>query len=298
VLHQTTGSKCGALLFSRLDVSAWGARQALDRSHAVKGDFGDARFVDPAPDFPFTISNGILRIEARKDSDGKWQSGLLVSQDSQGHGFARRYGYFEMRAKLPPGPGVWPAFWLDSVTPATSSDSSVEIDVIEYYGRFPGAYNSTLIIWPHAKNAENQAGMHTQPIKPGSLCEQFHTYGVSADPEWIIVYFDRPETWRVRTPPEHKHPFMILLNLALGSGWPIDKTPNPSYMCWLRSRLPPTISAVCGSISLQVTRRQLSRTYCHTKRLALQAWATFTPFVSPYEASHQLTGRRTFGEEI
>jgi len=23
---------------------------------------------------------------------------------------------------------------------------------------------------------------------------------------------------------------MLLVNLALGSGWPIDKTPNPSYM--------------------------------------------------------------------
>jgi hypothetical protein len=25
-------------------------------------------------------------------------------------------------------------------------------------------------------------------------------------------------------------PFTILVNLGLGSGWPIDKTPNPSIM--------------------------------------------------------------------
>jgi hypothetical protein len=25
-------------------------------------------------------------------------------------------------------------------------------------------------------------------------------------------------------------PSMVLVNLALGSGWPIDKTPNPSVM--------------------------------------------------------------------
>jgi len=32
------------------------------------------------------------------------------------------------------------------------------------------------------------------------------------------------------TPPEHNKPLMLLLNLALGPGWPIDNTPNPSVM--------------------------------------------------------------------
>ena len=37
-------------------------------------------------------------------------------------------------------------------------------------------------------------------------------------------------TARRPTPPEHRHPMFILVNLALGGGWPIDKTPDPSYM--------------------------------------------------------------------
>jgi beta-glucanase (GH16 family) len=216
--------------FSKLDVSAWGPGTRWIAHTPWKGDFGDAQFADPASGFPFTVSNGVLRIEARKGSDSKWQSGLLASQSSPDHGFALQYGYFEIRAKMPPGPGVWPAFWLDSFPPPDSSDPSVEIDVIEYYGQFPGAYNSTVIVWPHAKNEANRSEGHTQRVRPGSLYQQFHTYGVSVDSEWIVMYFDRVETWRARTPPEHKHGFMILLNLALGSGWPIDKTPNPSYM--------------------------------------------------------------------
>ena len=28
----------------------------------------------------------------------------------------------------------------------------------------------------------------------------------------------------------HSHPEYLLVNLALGGGWPIDKTPNPSDM--------------------------------------------------------------------
>ena len=50
------------------------------------------------------------------------------------------------------------------------------------------------------------------------------------DPKWIVMYFDGIEVWRVRTSPEHNKPLMVLLNLALGPGWPIDKTPNPSIM--------------------------------------------------------------------
>ena len=44
------------------------------------------------------------------------------------------------------------------------------------------------------------------------------------------MFFDGIEVWKVKTPPEHNKPLMVLLNLALGSGWPIDKTPNPSIM--------------------------------------------------------------------
>jgi len=62
----------------------------------------------PTPDlgvFPFTLEGGILRIEARKNDKGKWESGLLASADGNGRGFSQQYGYFEMRAKLPKGPG-------------------------------------------------------------------------------------------------------------------------------------------------------------------------------------------------
>jgi hypothetical protein len=216
--------------FTHLSVSAYGPGTTWIAHTPWGGDFGDAAFADPKPGFPFSVADGVGRIEMRKSADGKWQSGLLATVDPDGHGFALQYGYFEMRAKLPAGPGVWPAFWLDGMVPKTSTDPSVEIDVIEHYGKFPAAFNSTVTVWPKTDAAKSWSAMKTVHVPSGSLSRGFHDYGVLVGPEWIVFYFDRVETWRVRTPPEHKHGLMLLVDLGLGSGWPIDKTPNPSFM--------------------------------------------------------------------
>ncbi|MGH7093695.1 MAG: glycosyltransferase, partial [Stellaceae bacterium] len=129
--------------FNALSVSAWGADGSRWIAHTPwHGDFGDAAFADPRPGFPFRIKDGVLEIEARKGPDNKWQSGLLSSARPNNAGFSQRYGYFEMRAQLPPGPGTWPGFWLNANQPAGSKAPGVEIDVIEYYGQFPAAYHS------------------------------------------------------------------------------------------------------------------------------------------------------------
>jgi len=215
--------------FRTLDVSARGPGSRWIAHTPWNGDFGDATFTDPQPGFPFTATPAGLRIEARKDADGHWRSGLLASVDPQGNGFSQVYGYFEMRAKLPDAAGVWPAFWLDSFIPKGSTDPSVEIDVLEYYGKFPEAFQSSVHIWPHDDKPPH---VITETIHvPGhSLTEGYHTYGASVGKDWIIIYLDGQEQWRTPTPAEHRHGLMMLLNLALGGGWPIDETPSPSVL--------------------------------------------------------------------
>jgi hypothetical protein len=214
-----------------LDVSAWGPDTRWIAHTPWAGDFGDARFADPSSYFPFTIKDSILRIEARKDEEGKWSSGLLASNDPLGNGFSQQYGYFEMRAKLPPGPGVWPAFWLCSSynrkDKTAGRDGSVEIDVLEYYGRTPCSFAATVHTWqpkPHWSEG------HPITTKPYEVSSGFHRYGCLIDKQHITMYFDGIEVWQCKTPPEHNKPLMLLLNLALGPGWPIDKTLNPSIM--------------------------------------------------------------------
>ena len=213
--------------FDTLDVSGLGPGTRWIAHTPWSGDFGDAVFVDPTPDFPFTVENGILRIEARKEEDGTWRSGLLSSTDPSGQGFQMQYGYFEMRAKMPPGPGVWPAFWLIY---NRSPESSLEIDVVEYYGHAPDVYHSVLKVWPKKDSVEEQTYAFKHNIPWGTLVDEYHDYGVSVEPDGVIFYLDGHEMGRAPTPVEHMGPLFILLDLALGSGFPIEHTKNPSYM--------------------------------------------------------------------
>lgn len=195
------------------------------------GDFGDARFVDDAPAGPFSIKDGILHITARRDEAGKWRSGLLAASDGTGAGFGLRYGYFEARMRLPPGPGTWPAFWLGTKRPNTDKTPSIEIDVIEYYGHSDAAYSAALHVWYKGEDKKRTTNtVQKIPVPAGSLLDDFHTYGVRVTPETITYYLDRKPVWRRPTPPELDKPLFPLVNLALGSGFPIDRTPNPSVL--------------------------------------------------------------------
>ena len=147
--------------------------------------------------------------------------------DDQGRGFAQQYGYFEMRAKFPEGPGTWPAFWLLSQADLTDKKrTAFEVDIVEQYGREPDILHTTLHWWFPDKRHNSVGDQFDVP----DMFKDFHRYGFLWDEEKMVWYFDGVELWRQPTPPEAKTPMYVLINLALGSGWPIDKTPNPSQM--------------------------------------------------------------------
>jgi hypothetical protein len=210
--------------FGDLSVSATGPGTRWCTN--TKENFGDARFMERKNGFPFTVENGLLRIEAAK-RNGVWCGGILASVDPKGQGFAQEFGYFEMRAKFPPSHGMWPAFWLLGQPSLTDKQRpNIEIDVVEHYGVLPNAVHSTMHIW-------YPGGRHTAKgdffVAPG-LTQQFHTYGVMVDEDHVTWYFDGIETQQQKTPEEAKVPLYLLVNLAMGGGWPIDKAVSPSYM--------------------------------------------------------------------
>ncbi len=213
-----------------LSVSAWGPGTRWIAHTPYAGDFGDAGFADPEKGFPLTIEDGVLRIEARKVGD-RWRSGLLSSVDPKGDGFSQKFGYFEMRAKLPKGLGTWPAFWLMGVPQLKEPRdkktlAQVEIDVVEQYGVGPNALHTTLRLWGPGRFhwAEGDTSIVT------GMTDGFHTYGAMVEEDFITFYYDGVALRNDSTPKEAKVPLYLMVDLALGGGWPIDRTPNPSHL--------------------------------------------------------------------
>src|SRR5476649_2281750 len=78
---------------------------------------------------PFSLQNGALQISATPGGNSAglpYTSGLITTEGN----FTQTYGYFEMRAQLPAGQGMWPAFWL---LPADKSWPP-ELDPLEAFG--------------------------------------------------------------------------------------------------------------------------------------------------------------------
>jgi beta-glucanase (GH16 family) len=211
-----------------LDVSSRGPNTKWIAHTPYNGDFGDAWFTDPTFNpSPFSISNGILSITARYDQVAKhWRSGLLASVDTRGNGYTLQYGYVEMRAKFPRGPGTWPAFWMVDRANVVGNVDGFEADVVEQYGRRPQELSNVWHQW--FANGSHAGAGKTWTVEDMSL--DFHTYGFMWDANTMVWYYDGKEMWRLPTFPQAKQPLYLMVNLALGAGWPIDQTPNPSVM--------------------------------------------------------------------
>ena len=114
-------------------------------------------------------------------------------------GFSFRYGRVEIRAKLPRGDWLWPAFWL---LPRESKygewPASGEIDIMESRGNppsyAPGGYytfGSTLHWGP---SWDQNMWMKTHATKNGTdLTADFHTYGFVWNETYMGTYFDSPD---------------------------------------------------------------------------------------------------------
>ena len=144
-----------------------------------------------------------------------------------------KYGYVEMRAKMPKGQGLWPAFWMLN---HYDNGNQPEIDIMEFLGR------------------EIRHGLPGLPLQePGSSGTlEFEGPGlherlphlrreVGAQVE-LTFYVDGRETNRYESGSVSNEDMYIIVNLALGGSWggEVDgSTPFPArYDDRLHPRLP------------------------------------------------------------
>ena len=214
--------------FTHPDISAHGPGTVWIAHTPWNGDFGNDVFDNPGSGSVFSVSPAGLTISAHKDSGGNWHGGLICSMDRIGtgaQGFAQQYGYFEMDAKLPDGPGVWPAFWLVGTQ---RQDAVSEIDVMEYYGHARDEYHITEHYWVNGHDV--LGAWHVVTVPPGFLTSRYNSFGVAVTPQNLAFYFNGQEVWRTPTPPEYKQPMYVLADLAIGGGWPFNKLDSPQPM--------------------------------------------------------------------
>jgi hypothetical protein len=174
-------------------------------------------YSDPSVGYdPFSVQNGVLDITAAPSSnpDGlPYDSGIITTEGD----FSQLYGYFDMRAELPAGDGMWPAFWL---LPANLA-STREIDVMEMYGNNPLQYDAT----DHSPTNGSVSAFINTP----DLSQNFNDYGVYWTPTSISFYFDGTQVANMPTPPDMDVPMFLLANLAIAHN--VDaSTQFPAHM--------------------------------------------------------------------
>jgi beta-glucanase (GH16 family) len=137
--------------------------------------------------------------------------------------FEFQYGRIEGRIKIPSGKGIWPAFWLlGNDIGSNPWPHCGEIDVMENIGRTPASLYGTI----HGPGYSGSGGIQGQyQLVQGNLADDYHLYAVEWDPELIRWYFDGQPYFQVAksdVPGDwvFDHPFFLILNTAVGGGWP------------------------------------------------------------------------------
>lgn len=177
------------------------------------------------------ISNGTLKIVARKErytdqgSTKQYTSARLNSK------FAFKYGRVEVRAKLPAGQGTWPAiwtlgkninelgaYWQTKGHGTTSWPACGEIDIMEHWGSDQYFVQSATHTTSSSDDTVNKGGQYLK-----TATSQFHTYSVDWSEKELVFSIDNKRHYRYKPPvkntrnwPFHAEQYLIL-NLAIES---------------------------------------------------------------------------------
>ena len=172
------------------------------------------RATEPLGLDPFRVKNGVLSIVASRTPpdlkpvlfNNEYISGVLTTQGT----FSQKYGYFEIRAKIPVGQGVWPAFWML----ADDGGWPPEIDVMEGRGERPGDMVMTTHWRIAAERSVQSCGFD---FTVGDASTTFHNYGVLWEEDRLVYFIDRGPVSDIKVPVGFDDPMYMIVNLAIGS---------------------------------------------------------------------------------
>ncbi len=158
-------------------------------------------------------------------SDGVSRNYTSARLKTEGQ-FSQKYGRFEARIKIPRGQGIWPAFWMlgDDIG-KRGWPKCGEIDIMENIGKEPALIHGTI----HGPGYSGDKGPSAAYAFPADhpFADDFHVYAVEWEKKAVRFYVD-DRLYATRTPADlpkgtkwvYQHKFFLLLNVAVGGGWP------------------------------------------------------------------------------
>ncbi len=139
--------------------------------------------------------------------------------------FMHKYGYYEIRCKLPKQPGWWCAFWLQAPGIGTTYDpakSGVEVDIMENFSR-DGEVTSGNIFGGYGENYQSEARVryHVEETEDG-----YHYFGVDWSKDGYTFYCDGKQTAHSDGPVSEVEQFILVTTECKGYRKGDYKTPS------------------------------------------------------------------------
>lgn len=202
---------------NELDPGIWDVKHLRQEGHDGKGAWRKPENV--------TVENSNLVIRARMLPDGDYSSGMVRTDKA----LAYKYGYAEIRAKLPKGgPGIWPGFWMCApVFP--NCGPMPEIDVFEMFGDDSYIACNIHAWWKeniygtrlHINYLDGQGYPKKIYLKDGSkFSDDYHTIGYEWTPELVQFLVDGEPYCTVTTDNPIfqfvNNPIYIIISMAYG----------------------------------------------------------------------------------
>ena len=176
-----------------------------------------------------SVGGGLLTIKTYTQAT-KHYSGMIATQNINLTGFEQRYGYFEARMRFNSLPGMWSAFWLQSISigdpigdPATAG---VEMDVAEHRARCvnapaptpPSVCSATSDITNRIQQALVWDGYGTSSKAQVRLSDQlaglgngsWHRWALDWTPDSLTFFYDDLAIWSSSGPISQRSEYLIL----------------------------------------------------------------------------------------
>lgn len=203
-----------------------------------------------------SVGGGTMKLTAKRENVAcprsavdNFTSGFI---DTRGNGlYYPAFARYEIRAKLPHGQGLWPAFWLRH----KAGSSTAEVDVMEYFhATRPGQASQTLHF--PAEIGSNTTKVHKQFEQP-TATPGWHTWAVEiiatddAKTKAKFVFYQDGIKTHEYTPTKfgwlNNHDksamFDIAINLAVGGRYTGHPDDDLAYSRYLQKCLKPYLAA-------------------------------------------------------